>query len=567
MSDWLGQAIASPALALFFAALLVAVTPRLLHGLWLVGVPAAALALLFALPEGMHGTVSMFGHELSTLRVDGLSRLWGAIFLLSAALTGLYGLNVKDRLQHVASLLYAGSAVGAVLAGDLVTLFLFWEGTAISSVFLIWARRTVRAHIVGVRYLIIQVISGLLLMVGTIIHQRATGSIAFNTLGLDSAGGWLIFLSFGIKAGFPLLHNWIQDAYPEATVYGTVVLSIFTTKLAIYALARGFAGTDLLIPIGAVMTIFPLIFALIENDLRRVLAYCLNNQLGFMVVAIGIGTPLALNGAAAHAVAHILYKGLLFMTMGAVLYRVGTVKASQLGGLYRSMPATTVFCIVGAMASSAVPLFSAFVSKSMIQGALGYEHMAVVWVVLLVAAGLGAIVPGIKVPFFAFFHRDRGYRVKEAPFNMQLAMGATALLCIAVGVFPGALYALLPYEATYNAYTLSHVINQLQLLAFAALAFVLLYAARLFPANVRGLNLDTDWAYRRALPALVERFRQSSVSLRARVMHVFSRNGSRAADWLASAFGLGGAMARTWTTGVMLLWVIVLLALYLVIYY
>ncbi|MDZ7736906.1 MAG: proton-conducting transporter membrane subunit, partial [Gammaproteobacteria bacterium] len=89
---------------------------------------------------------------------------------------------------------------------------------------------------------------------------------------------------FGIKAAFPFLHNWLQDAYPAASPSGTVVLSAFTTKLAIYALARGYAGTEILIPIGALMTAFPIFYAVIENDLRRVLAYSLNNQLGFMVV-------------------------------------------------------------------------------------------------------------------------------------------------------------------------------------------------------------------------------------------------------------------------------------------
>ena len=164
------------------------------------------------------------------------------------------------------------------------------------------------------------------------------------------------------------------------------MLSSFTTKLAIYALARGFAGTDLLILIGCLMTAFPVFFAVIENDMRRVLAYSLNNQLGFMVVAIGIGTELAINGAVAHAFAHIIYKGLLFMSMGAVLYRVGTVKASELGGLYKSMPWTMVFCIVGAMSISAFPLFSGFAAKSLIMSALGYKGLVAAYLVLLAAS-------------------------------------------------------------------------------------------------------------------------------------------------------------------------------------
>ncbi|KEZ78387.1 Na(+)/H(+) antiporter subunit D [Salinisphaera hydrothermalis] len=567
MSEWLGHAIASPALLLMAAGLVLAVTPRLVHAIWLLAVPVLALALLWALPTGLHGQVSLFGFDLTTLRVDGLSRIWATIFIIGSFLTGLYALHVDDRVQHVASLVYAGAAVGAVLAGDLVTLFIFWEATAISSVFLIWARRTVRAHIVGLRYLVIQVISGLLLMVGTIIHYHQTGSIAFDHLGLNVAGGWLIFLAFGIKAAFPLLHNWVQDAYPESTPTGTVVLSIYTTKLAIYSLARGYAGTELLITIGAVMTLFPIFYAVIENDLRRVLAYSLNNQLGFMVVGIGIGTPLALNGAAAHAFAHILYKGLLFMSMGAVLYRVGTVKASELGGLYKSMPFTTVFCIVGSMSISAFPLFSGFVTKSMILAAAADSHHWIAWCVLLVASAGVLDHSGIKVPFFSFFAHDAGYRVKEAPLNMLAAMAITAALCIGIGVYPAPLYAILPFDVPYSPYTTAHVVNQLQLLLFAALAFVVLFRSGLYPPEVRGLNIDSDWIYRRALPFTVSAVRWALMRARDAAIGVLTIGLGGARRRIEASFGARGVMARTWTTGVMLLWVTALLAAYLWLYY
>ncbi|HET7313750.1 Na(+)/H(+) antiporter subunit D [Salinisphaera sp.] len=567
MTDALGAAVASPALLLMAAGLMLAVTPRLVRAIWLLGVPVLALMLLWALPTGLHGQVSLFGFDLTMLRVDGLSRVWATIFIIGSFLAGLYALHLDDRLQHVASLIYASAAVGAVLAGDLVTLFIFWEVTAISSVFLIWARRRVRAHIIGLRYLIIQVISGLLLMVGAIVHHRATGSIAFGHLGLEAAGGWLIFLAFGIKAAFPLLHNWMQDAYPESTPTGTVVLSIYTTKLAIYALARGFAGTEILIAIGAVMTLFPIFYAVIENDLRRVLAYSLNNQLGFMVVGIGIGTPLAVNGAAAHAFAHILYKGLLLMSMGAVLYRVGTVKASELGGLYKSMPATAVFCIVGSMSISAFPLFSGFVTKSMILTAAAEQHHWIVWCVLLIASAGVLDHSGIKVPFFSFFAHDAGYRVKEAPANMLAAMAITAALCIGIGVYPAPLYAILPFDVDYSPYTAAHVINQLQLLLFAALAFVTLYRSGLYPPEVRGINIDTDWLYRRALPIVVAGSRRALLGGRKRAIGAATIGLAGARQRLEQAFGVRGVMARTWTTGVMLLWVTALLAAYLLLYY
>ena len=430
----------SPGLILIIGALLI----PLLRGYWraayMLALPVLALWQLIDLGHGTFAAISLFDLTLQTVRIDNLSFIFALIFIIAAFLSVIYAMHVRDTIQHVAGLVYAGSAIGAVLAGDLITLFVYWEGTAISSVFLIWASRNERAYRAGLRYLLVHVGSGVILLAGILVHYHATKSIAFNALGLDVPGGWLIFLAFGIKCAFPMLHNWLQDAYPEATVTGTVMLSAFTTKLAVYALARSYAGTDLLIPIGATMTAFPIFYAVIENDLRRVLAYSLNNQLGFMVVGIGIGTELALNGTAAHAFCHILYKALLFMSMGAVLYRVGTVKGSELGGLYKSMPWTMVFCVVGAASISAFPLFSGFVSKSMIIAAAMHEGNFWTWLILLFASAGVFHHSGIKIPYFAFFAHDSGIRCKEAPTNMLIAMGITAVLCIGLGTFPSYLY-------------------------------------------------------------------------------------------------------------------------------
>ena len=409
------MSLLSPPLLYLVAALACPFLASRWRALLLLGVPVAALMSLLSYDFGLHETVRVVGFELTFVRVDGLSRIFAIIFSIAAFLSGLYAWHVRDTVQQVATLGYAGSAMGGVLAGDLITLFLWWEGTAIASVFLIWARRTPAATATGMRYLIVQVLSGVLLLVGLLLHYHDTGSVAFDHLGLDSPGTLLIFLSFGIKCAFPLLHNWLQDAYPAATVTGTVVLSAFTTKMAVYALARGYAGTEILVWIGAIMTLFPIFFAEIENDLRRVLAYSLNNQLGFMVVGVGIGTEMALNGTAAHAFAHILYKALLFMSVGAVLYRTGTSKASELGGLYRTMPVTAACCLVGAASISAFPLFSGFVSKSLILSAASDSGYYLVWFALLVASAGVLSHSGIKVPYFAFFAEDSGKRPAEAP--------------------------------------------------------------------------------------------------------------------------------------------------------
>ncbi len=491
-----------PGSILIVGALLVPLLRGRIQAGYMLALPAFSLFFLLGMPYGEYGQIAFFDYNLTTIRVDKLSLVFGIIFHIAAFLSVLYALHEKDNVQHVAGLIYAGSAISAVFAGDLISLFVYWELTAVSSVFLIWARRTERSYRAGMRYLIIQVTSGLFLLVGTIFHYQESGQIAFNYLGLSDLGTKLIFVAFGIKCAFPLLHNWLQDTYPEATVTGTVFLSAFTTKLAVYALARGFPGTEMLIWIGAIMGAFPIFYAVIENDLRRVLAYSLNNQLGFMVVGIGIGTPIALNGTVAHAFAHIIYKALLFMSMGAVLFRTGTVKGSELGGLYKSMPTTTFFCIVGAASISAFPLFSGFISKSLIMTAAVEGSHILTWLVLLFASAGVFHHSGIKIPFFAFFAHDSGIRCKEAPFNMLLAMGLATFLCIGIGIFPRPLYNLLPFPVEYEPYTTTHVITQLQLLLFSALAFAVLKRTGLYPLELKLTNLDSDWFYRR-LPGIL----------------------------------------------------------------
>ncbi len=553
----MNEILLNPAMVLILGSLVLPFLRDWPRRLFMLALPVASLVLLCSLPMGAAGEVDVFGLHLETVRLDRLSFIFGLIFHVAAILAVIYAWHLRDVLQHVASLIYAGAAIGAVLAGDLITLVIYWELTALSSVFLIWARRTERAYRVGMRYLIVQVASGVILLAGVAWRHAKTGSIDFELMTLVEPGAWLILLGFGIKCAFPFLHNWLQDAYPEATVTGTVVLSAFTTKLAVYALARGFAGTEMLIWIGAAMTAFPIFFAVIENDLRRVLAYSLNNQLGFMVCGIGIGTELALNGAAAHAFAHILYKSLLFMSMGAVLYRVGTIKASELGGLYKSMPWTTAFCIIGAASISSFPLLSGFVTKSMILTAVAQEHLWAIWLVLLFASAGVLDHSGIKIPFFAFFAHDSGKRCAEAPPNMLIAMGLTAALCIGIGVYPQPLYALLPHAVDYQAYTRAHVLTQLQLLLFAMAAFAVLYRRGWYPPEIPSLNLDSDWIYRRFLPEAGS----SALRLAASLQDRGQRLGRRLWQTGLRHAGVdrGTRLSATWASGTMVWWIVAVL--------
>ncbi len=555
-----------PGWLLIFGGLLVPLFRGRLRSAYMLLLPALGFLQLLLLPHGELLQVSIFDYSLTPVRVDPLSLVFGYIFHIAAFLGMIFALRVKDCGQHVAAFVYAGSAIGAVFAGDLITLFVYWEIAAISSVFLIWARRSERSCRAGMRYLIFQIASGVLLLAGTLAHFYQTGSLAFDYLGINSMGGTLILIAFGIKCAFPLLHNWLEDAYPEATVTGTVFLSSFTTKMAVYALARGFPGTEQLIWIGAMMAAFPIFYAVIVNDLRRVLTYSMNNQLGFMVVGVGIGTELALNGAVAHAFADILFKGVLFMSMGAVLLRTGTVKGSELGGLYKSMPWTATFCIVGAASISAFPLFSAFATKSMILSATAENHYAFVYFVLLFASAGVFHHSGIKIPYFAFFGHDSGIRCKEAPRNMLIAMGLAASLCIGIGVFPGVLYNILPFPVDYEPYTVTHVITQLQLLFWSAVAFAWLNWVGLYPPELRSVNLDSDWIVRRLVPRMFGPVTRAFARLWTGILDQLGRRATATLQTVHRHHGPQGILERTWPTGSMALWVAILLALILLLY-
>ena len=547
------------------AALVLGLLPKgNVRGVILLITPILAAWQIWNLPAGIFAQVEFVGQTLDMMRVDKLSRIFGLIFCLAAFLGNLYAWHVRDFIQQIAALLYAGAAIGAVFAGDLITLFFYWEGTALASVFLIWARRTEGSYHTGMRYLIIQITSGVILLAGTALLYRETGSITFERMTLGSLGTWLIFLSFGIKCAFPLLHNWLQDSYPAATITGTVILSAFTTKLAVYALARGFAGTELLIYIGAVMTLFPIFFAEIENDLRRVLAYSLNNQLGFMVVGIGVGTEMAINGTASHAFAHILYKALLFMSVGAVMLRTGTSKASELGGLCRTMPRTAIFCLIGAASISAFPLFSGFVTKSLIMDETANQHYPIIWAILVFASAGVLSHSGIKIPYFTFFGHDSGLRPNEAPIHMQMAMGFTAILCVFIGVYPEPLYALLPYEVVYRPYTMSHVVGQLQLLCFALLAFAVLMRRGIHPPEIRAVNLDVDWIYRRFIPKLYNIIYNSVVKVFIFIEAVIISVIQMTIKGLYKLHGPETGVSRMRGVGAMVMWVAILLGVALI---
>jgi multicomponent Na+:H+ antiporter subunit D len=556
-----------PAFLFLAAAALAALLPHRLVFVATLGAPVLGALNLLALSPESSWAVPFLDYRLELLRVDRLSLLFGLLFHLAAFIAGLFALHVRDRLQHAAALAYPGAALLAVFAGDLVTLFAAWELLTLASALLVFAARTSRSTAAGMRYLLVQIASGVILLLGAIMHVAETGSVAFDLIGLESAAGWLILLAFGIKCAFPLLHGWLVDAYPESTPTGTVFLSAFTTKVAVYALARAFPGAEPLVYVGAAMTAFPIFYAVIENDLRRVLAYSMINQIGFMVCGIGLGTELALNGAVSHAFNDVIFKGLLFMSMGAVLQMTGRINGSDLGGLYKTMPVTTALCIVGAASISAFPLFSGFVSKTMVMQAALEQGYGWIWLVLLFASAGVFHHAGIKIPYFAFFAHDSGVRAKEPPLNMLVAMGLAAAICVFNGSYPRLLYSLLPFPVAYEPYTATHVLAQLQLLFFSALAFTWLMLTKRYPPELRSVNLDADWAYRAGLPRLAAFAVRVGQPIDRALRNLVKRPAQRLVLELVRQHGPHGALSRDWPSGSMALWATALLAVALILYF
>ena len=552
-----------PGLALLLGALLLPLVKPGMRPLLVLGTPLVTLLLIWNIPDGSPGSLAFMGYQLEPLRNDSLSRLFATIFGIMALGGGLFALRTATLPELVAAKLYAASAIGVVYAGDFISLFICWELMLIGSTLVIWSAASSTAHHAGTRYLMVHLFGGMLLMVGIIGHVGQTGSLSFEAMQADSWGRWFIIGGFLLNTAAPPLSAWLPDAYPEASPSGAVFLSAFTTKAAVYTLMRGFPGTELLVYVGLFMIFYGIIYALLENDMRRILAYSVVNQVGFMVAGIGIGTTMALNGAAAHAFAHIIYKGLLFMSAGSVLYMTGRRKCTDLGGLFQSMPVTTLCAIVGAISISGFPLTSGFISKSMVVEAAADQQLAVIWF-LLIAASAGVFLhAGVKFPWFVFFHRDSGLRPPDPPLSMRIAMILFAGLCIGIGVAPATLYNLLPYPVEYLPYTGAHVVQTLQLLLFSGLAFFLM-----LPVLRRTLTitLDSDWFYRRLLPLGVQRLLARSQPLDTAIRHRAGGIVKGVIAALSRYHAPRGFLARTWPTGSMVLWVAVLLGAYLLAY-
>ncbi|MEJ2690597.1 MAG: Na(+)/H(+) antiporter subunit D [Deltaproteobacteria bacterium] len=491
-----------PAAIIAIGALLLPFIPQAIKKWYLLLVPILAFLDVHSMAGhyGTYGQIHFLDWTLTFGRVDRLSNVFGYIMTLMCIIGSLYALHVPEKGQHMSSWLYVAGSLGVIYCADFLTLFVFWELMAFASAFLVWYRRRPQSQWAGFRYLLVHTTGGLILLAGIFLRWRATGSLTFDALDVHHPALYTYLICFGfmLNAAVPPLHAWLPDAYGEATVTGSVFMCAFTTKTAIYALARGLAGMEILVPLGVIMALYGVVYAVLENDARRLLAYHIISQVGYMVTGVGLGTEMAINGACAHAFAHILYKGLLFMGTGSVLHMTGKSKFTDLGGLYKKMPLTFVFTLIGGLSISAFPLFSGFVSKSMVIAA-GFELHNYWAGFLLTMASAGTFLHTVlKVPYFIWFGKnncsDKTWeRAADPPMNMLAAMAIASFFCIFIGCYTPYLYSMLPYPVEFHPYTTYHIMETMQILLFTALGFFLLLK-KLEPEPV--ISIDMDWFYR-----------------------------------------------------------------------
>lgn len=489
-----------PALLLIAGAVLVALVPRALRATLTVLLPLLTLGYAAAfLPAGTVVDYAFLGTELQVVRSDGLSLLFVGILCIVGALAALYATPEDDVKQQVTGQLYLAGAVGVALAGDWVTLYAFWELLAIAGTVIVWSGGTRAAERAGKRYVLLHLCGGAVLLAGIVLQVTDAGTLrlaAFDP-SAPTLAAWLILIGFCLNAGVPPLHAWIPDAYPKATIWGSVFLAAMTTKTAVYALLRVFPGFEILIPLGLAMALYGVVFAVLATDLRTLLAYHIVSQVGYMVVGGGIGSPLAIDGAAAHAVNNLLYKGLLFMCAGAVIASTGRGNLADLGGLRTRQPLLLALYVVGALSICGIPGWNGFYSKGMLLVAASDAHHE--WAVLLMLlASIGTFVSvGLKLPWFVWFGEERVKNVSPVPLPMTAAMAAGAVLCTLIGVFPALLGRFLPNGTTYDPYTATHVIEVVQVSLFAGFAFFLLLPN---VSTARKTLADVDVVYRKAAP-------------------------------------------------------------------
>ncbi len=495
-----------PGFILILVGVLAMLAPKSVRKVLLAVGPFAALYAAYTLPLGAEVNVDFVrGYTLGIMHVDKLSWIFTFIFSVLACIAGIYACHNENRMEALCAMAYAGCAISVTLAKDWLTLIFFWEALAVTSLFLVWCRNSKISRRAGFRYLLIHMLGGNLLLAGIFLHLGSGGDPTISNLvaGPHGYAYWLMLVGICINVAMPPVNAWLVDAYANSTITGGVFMSCLTTKVAVYALLRVFAGSELIMWGGVLMALYGACYAIMENDMRRLLSHHIISQTGFMVAGAGIGTGLAMNGATAHAFCDILFKSLLFMCAGAIMYATGIGSINKLGGMAKKLPFVCLCFFAAAFSISGIPLFNGFISKAITVNAAYAAGQGTVYTLLEIASiGTFLSIP-LKMGYFIFLRKDdKGAEIKTSvPFNMNVAMGMGAFLCFLYGVCPNLLYQYLPFEApAYHPFLPEHILQYVQMLGCAMIPFMM-YLPKMEPHTA--ISLDTDWFYRKPFVVVI----------------------------------------------------------------
>jgi multicomponent Na+:H+ antiporter subunit D len=445
-----------PALALLVAAALVRLLPRRTGHL--VGALAAAgvVPWLLSLTPGVTRSARLFGFEVTPVALDAVSLPVGLVFAFVAAANVVYAYGTgASRGQTATALAYMGASLGAVLAGDWLTLVVWWELMAAAATVLVW--QSADARRAGYRYAVYHQLGGALLIAGVLAHYATTGTFGYGGGVVGGLPRLLAFLGVALNVGVLGFHVWLVDTYPRPHVAASVVLCGFTTKVGVYTLLRVLPGRSLPVAyLGGAMLLVGVTLAVLQTDTRRLLTYHIVSQVGYMVAGVGIATSLAIDGALFHLVNNVLYKTLLFMIAGLLLLRTGHERLKAIDGRGRAMPVTAGAFAVAALAITGVPGFAGFVSKGIIVDSAEAAGLDALWW-MLVVGGVGTVISFAKFGYYAFVpHGSDADAVAEhepptatgtpaeRPRAQVLALGLLAVPCVVLGLVPDLAFGVVP---------------------------------------------------------------------------------------------------------------------------
>jgi formate hydrogenlyase subunit 3/multisubunit Na+/H+ antiporter MnhD subunit len=402
-------------------------------------------------------------NDILILRLDNLSNFVLLASGLFGFLIALYSIRFmwgKDRLSsYYGSLLWTiGAACGALLANHLIVLLIFWGFLGITLYLLVLTGGDISASAAKKTLVIVGGSDALILLgIGLLYVLSSTFEMNHILIPFDGVHAYIAFILLALgafaKAGAMPLHTWIPDVAEAAPIPITAYLPAALDKLlGIYLLgrmvldlfAKSIEMNLFLMIIGAITIIAAVMMALIQHDLRRLLAYHAVSQVGYMVLGLGTGNPVGIAGGLFHMLNHSIYKACLFLSGGAVQHRTGTTDLDELGGLGKMMPMTFISFLIAAFAISGIPPFNGFVSKWMVyQGLVEMGSMGdKLWIVWLVAAMFGSgltLASFMKLTHTTFLGVPsklvNSKKVKEVGFGMVVPMLVLALLCVVFGIF------------------------------------------------------------------------------------------------------------------------------------